>query len=1048
MFVNGKIISLRAVLLGLMLALMVTGSAFAQALNTAKVEGVVRDADTGQPLAGVQVMIFGTQLGNVTNSDGYFFVLNVPPGQRNVVFSYTGYQKTTVANQLLLAGQTMTVDCNLSSTVVQLEGIVIEGEREVLIPRDNTASKQRLTGEKLMEAPATRLEDLMVLEAGVALGGEGGKARGLRIRGGRLGEEAMVVDGVTVRNYTADPYRTGQFWIYTQEEASLSEDTTPLEFSTSAVEEVDIITGGFQAEYGNAQSGIVNIVTKEGGPDLRGNIRWTSDEGNPRTSDYGYNQLTTSVGGPVPFIPHLNFHLSGELQGVEDVSPTHASEGFRGVNQEYVDRLNWAVRNDPVYGDPEWWIGAGYDEARPAFTLDEMAYGREVWADRMGEEFFSGHPWVSEGLFTPKHPSRIPGNWQDRNLLNAKLTYSPIRGLKFIVTENFSRNQRQWPAESDAYWRDGWVDPEMLTSRMWSTLKGDIISGPDTFAYQEVGLGRRTRTGQFLAGVNWDFYQSAERSASLQFRFMNLRVQDINSSNIKTNWQRDTQFLTFNMHDLPFLVETFPGRDHLNNPEDAAWYYPDGSGVWNRDHTYWTPFGYATDAQLYYLNYRYLREDQNTFKMDLDLQLNRFNRMKLGWQGTYFNNNQFQVRTQPRILDNEFDYRPRLYSAYVQNRTDLGDFVFDYGIRWDQFQPRDNWGFRNNDQYGERYFPDNQSEISPRFNVGFPITDKTQMRFSYGVFTQLPSYTFIFSGQNPGGLGYARTDAFEAGLSYLLSDEVVLDFTGFYRDADGNVSSGSFFRDYTQSVTDRWVRGIQNAFTNSDRSNVKGFDATMRKRFSDHYSLNLIYTMQFARTTGSSYQASTNDELRPSREDRTHKLSAHFSYMTDEDVFTGTWANKVFKNFRGYLMPSVMSGKPTGVFVNIQNEYGSLNRKRGRWTYNVDLRLSKEFNLSGRNRISLFTEIYNLTNRKLPQPYPSGYSFQGHRYKTGGVEYEWETAPSESKWLFVRDFDGDGVLTIDEVARGSIADQFARDTDNFTAWGLARQIRTGIEFTF
>jgi hypothetical protein len=121
---------------------------------------------------------------------------------------------------------------------------------------------------------------------------------------------------------------------------------------------------------------------------------------------------------------------------------------------------------------------------------------------------------------------------------------------------------------------------------------------------------------------------------------------------------------------------------------------------------------------------------------------------------------------------------------------------------------------------------------------------------------------------------------------------------------------------------------------------------------------------------------------------------------------------------------------------------------RGRWDYNVDLRVSKEFNLAGRNRINLFAEVYNLTNRKLPQPYPSGYSFQGHRYKTGGVEYEWETAPSDAKYLFVRDFDGDGVLTIDEVARGSIADAFARATDSFTDWGLARQIRSGIEFTF
>lgn len=1048
MSMNGKILSTRAAMLGLILAVLAAGSVFAQALNTAKIEGVVRDADTGQPLAGVQVTVEGTRLGNVTNNDGYYFILNVPPGQRNVTFSYTGYQKTTVAGQLMLAGQTMTVDCNLSSTVVQLEGIVIEGETEVLVPRDNTASKQRITGDKLNEAPSTRLEDLMVLEAGVTMGGEGGKARGLRIRGGRLGEEAMVVDGVTVRNYTADPFRTGTFWVYSSEDGQLSEDTTPLEFATSAVEEVDIITGGFQAEYGNAQSGIINIVTKEGGADLRGSLRWTSDGVNPRTADYGYNQLTADVGGPVPFVPNLNFQLNGELQGIEDVSPTHGDEGYRGVDQDFVDRLNWAVRNDPVYGDPEWWRDAGYDEARPAFTLDEMKYGREVWAGRMGDEFFSSHPWVSPGLDSPKNPVRIPDNWQDRNLFNGKLTYSPIRGLKFLMTENFSRYQRQWPSESDAYWRQGWITPDMLGNRMWSTARGDVVTATDTFGYVPIGLGRRTRTSQLLAGFNWDFYQSAERSASVQFRFMNLRIQDINSSNIKENWQRDTQFLTFNVHDLPFMVETFPGRDHLNNPADAAQYYADGTGVWNREHAYWTPFGYSDNSQLYYLTYRYLREDQNNLKFDFDFQIDRHNRMKFGYQGIYFDNNQFQVRQSPRRLDNEFDYSPRLNSAYIQNRTDLGDFVFDYGLRWDQFQPKANWGFRNNDQYGENYFPKDQSEFSPRFNVAFPVTDKAQLRFSYGVFKQLPSFTYIFDGSNPGDLGYSRTDAFETGLSYLVSDDVVLDITGYYRDAEGNVSQGSFFRNYVQEVTGRWVRGLSSGFTNSDRSNIKGFDATLRKRFSDHYSLNIIYTMQFSRTSGSSYQASTNDELRPSREDRTHELSAHFSYLTDEDVFTGTWANPVFKNLRVYLLPSVASGKPTGVYIPYEAENASLNRYRGRWDYNIDLRLNKEFRLGGRNRISVFTELYNLTNRKLPQPYPSGYSFQGYRYSTGGVEYQWDTAPTNAKYLFVRDFNGDGVLSIDESTRGAIADAFARATDNWTSWGTARQIRSGIEIMF
>ena len=338
---------LSAVACSIAMCLFFLVPAFGQ-LNTGKIEGTVVNKDTGQPLVGAQVVVEGTQLGNVTNNDGYYFILNVPPGRRDITFTYTGYQKTTIANQLILAGQTTTVDGQLSSTVIQLEGITVEAEAEPLVPRDETSTKRRLTAEKLNEAPANTLEDLLILEAGVQIGGAGGQERELRIRGGRLGEDAMVVDGVTVRNYTANPWRVGQYWIYTHEESSKAEDTTPLEFSTNAVEQLDIITGGFQAEYGNAQSGIVNIVTKEGSPQLKGNVKWTTDQINPETADYGYNSLTTSIGGPVPLIPNLYFHASGELQGYDDTYPTHSDEGFRGVDQEFVDRLNFAVRNDPV----------------------------------------------------------------------------------------------------------------------------------------------------------------------------------------------------------------------------------------------------------------------------------------------------------------------------------------------------------------------------------------------------------------------------------------------------------------------------------------------------------------------------------------------------------------------------------------------------------------------------------------------------------------------------------------------------------------------------
>ncbi|HUU26578.1 MAG TPA: TonB-dependent receptor [archaeon] len=1022
---------------------------FAQ-LNTGKIEGTIRDKDTGQPLASAQVVVKGTRLGNVSNADGYYFILNVPPGLRDITFTYTGYQKTTVARQLILAGQTTTVDAVLSSTIVELEGITVEGESEVLIPRDNTVSKQRMTSERIAESPATKLEDLIVLEAGVQIGGEGGLARGVRIRGGRLGEEAMVVDGIVVRNHTANPFRSGYGWLYEQELGSLGEDTTPLEVSTSSVEQVDIITGGFQAEYGNAQSGIINIVTREGGAEFKGNVRFTTDEQNPRTADYGYNQLQASLGGPVNAIPNLFYHISGEIQGMADRSPTHADEGFRGINQDFVDHLNDAVRNDPVFR-----------KMMPVFTLEELRKGREFYAGKTGK---------SAALWSPLNPVRQPGNWMDRTLAAGKITYSPVERLKLIVSQNFSRDQNSYPY---GYFNNGYVTKSQFPLRDWS-------KDADTTLFVPQSNARRTRTSNLVVGFNWDFLAGSQRSASLQFRFNNLQNQDINNASQKTNYTHETTFMSWSAHDAQFEVESYPNREIPLEPEEKH-YLPDGDVDWRHDWRVETPFTLSTGSTLYWLSYRYLREHQYNYKADLDFQFNRHNRAKLGFMATYFQNDMFYSDGMKprRDLSNEFKYEPRMYSAYIQNRTDLGDFVIDYGIRYDTFSPRANWGFRYGDQWGQDYFPKNVNELSPRLDVAFPVTDKSQLRFAYGVFTQLPSMAFIFSGENPGNLEYSRTDAFEAGLSYLVSQDMVLDLAAYYRDVIGNVALKEFFRDYWQYYSERRIREYFTGYTNRDDGNIKGVDLTLKRRFSNNFAFDLIYTLQFSRTTGSQYNSTSTwgifidpatgerfqppDEIRPIDGDVTHKMSFHFNYLFPEDFQAGTHLNMILKNLRAFAIFSLQSGSPLvdriihgGDATEVSwltrsggDMVGGLNYFRGRWDYNLDLRLSKTFYLGASRRLGVFGEIFNVLNKKTNTPYPQGYTYESRSGITGGVDLVWsDNLIEEHKVRFNADFNQDGILSVMEATKGSIASSVMSSTMNHMAWGRARQIRCGLDFSF
>ncbi|MGH3926787.1 MAG: carboxypeptidase-like regulatory domain-containing protein, partial [Pseudonocardiaceae bacterium] len=286
---------------GVVVFLAASGAAFGQ--TTGKVIGTVTDQDTGQPLVGAQVVVDGTNLGNVTNEDGYYFINNVPVGIERITAQYLGYQ-TVTQEERVLAGQTMTVDFALSSEVIQADqAIVAVIEREPLVARDNTISKSRFTAEMVRNMPMQNLGSVISLGAGIyqepGVGPENmsmmGTSGGFIIRGGRGSEAATYVDGAMVTDFS------------TQRNVGL--------VSVFAVEEADVITGGFNAEFGHAQSGVINIVTREGGVMYHGIVRFTTD-GRFGTDGYeleelaegvvpeeekccGFNELQASIGGPI-----------------------------------------------------------------------------------------------------------------------------------------------------------------------------------------------------------------------------------------------------------------------------------------------------------------------------------------------------------------------------------------------------------------------------------------------------------------------------------------------------------------------------------------------------------------------------------------------------------------------------------------------------------------------------------------------------------------------------------------------------------------------------
>jgi len=204
---------------------------------TGKIAGKVTDAQTGEDLIGINVMIEGTTMGAATGVDGTYIINNIEPGTYTLIFSGVGYQRK-VTDVKVSTDYTTRIDIQLSSEAISLETIVVEAKNP-MIRKDLTSSKTVIDENQIQSLPVESLENILTLQAGITKGA-GGE---IHIRGGRSSEVAYNVNGVS----TINPF----------------DFTKTVSISTNAIQELSVVSGTFNAEYGNALSGIVNTVTKK-----------------------------------------------------------------------------------------------------------------------------------------------------------------------------------------------------------------------------------------------------------------------------------------------------------------------------------------------------------------------------------------------------------------------------------------------------------------------------------------------------------------------------------------------------------------------------------------------------------------------------------------------------------------------------------------------------------------------------------------------------------------------------------------------------------------
>ncbi len=263
--------------------------------TTGKISGTVTDAQTGESLPGINIMVEGTTMGAASDINGYFLINNIPPGKYSVIVSGVGFQKKKFTDVQVSADFTTSLDFEMSTESVEMGTVVVQAKTP-MVRRDLTSSHTQVDAKTIKSLPVENIKDVLTLQAGITEGAGGA----IHIRGGRANETAYSVNGMSISN----PYDNSQ----------------TVNIATNAVQELSVVSGTFNAEYGNALSGIVNTITKEGGNDFNGSVSfYAGDHLSNRTETFyniddfdPLNSTTTefTVSGPI-ISNKVNFFLSG-----------------------------------------------------------------------------------------------------------------------------------------------------------------------------------------------------------------------------------------------------------------------------------------------------------------------------------------------------------------------------------------------------------------------------------------------------------------------------------------------------------------------------------------------------------------------------------------------------------------------------------------------------------------------------------------------------------------------------------------------------------------
>ncbi len=1023
-----------AILLSFFLGIFSSAPFILNASTIGAIEGIVRDRDTNRLLEGAEISVAGTRLRSVTDDDEYYMLPGIPTGIHEVTVTLEGYQSVTVMDRLITEKHTLRIDFLLESTIIELPARVIESQGEHLVDMDNTVSVHRIHRETVQSLPADSYRDLVTLQAGtVRLGNIADSEYGISVRGGRPEENTVYIDGIDVRRYQTDQ--------------------NLFDVPEFGIQELDLYTGGYSAAYGGAQSGVIDIASREGGPGFSGGLRYETEDLNGSSWNYGYNRLQVALGGPVPQAEGLTFFLSSDVIGKGDSRPRSA--GFRGTTEglfEVAERY----RNDP---DIRQFLGYDLDTAamlraaesqNPSLPILNLSDLRE---ERFGGEDFEG---------------RLPGNRGDEFRFQGKLVYRATEKAK--LTASFFEDRDQ----------------------------GILFDRSSIFFTEERNLGFVNRNRLGILGFDQELLEAPGKNVSLSLRVGLQRFEqhvgdlfapyDSNSPRVENpgasmGYHDQAVLGNFMFRDIPIFAEDLFASDYSDGEVFGGVIQADNNRA---DNPFGIPVSFWDENEGLNDIIDNNVEDRRSLRVDLDARLGRSHRVRTGLELQHWQVDTYRSKLSTATYLDFYHVEPDLESFYVEDRLNYRDFTVDLGLRLDSFHAGTDYPSVFGDQDSERIQPERKTEVAPRIGVAHPVSDRMQVRGSYGMYNQVPQFSNLYESINTDvdrqgntdayfgnpDLDLRKTTAFEVGLTTLLTDDWLIDFAGYDREFDGDVSAVSTLQEGSTHIL--------RIYANSRLGHARGLDVVLRRRFRNYFAAELAYSFVSSEVTiditdgghggGDPYRFLPHQV---SDSDQTHTVNAQWNLRLPKDFREGTIVGRCLGE--------------TGLFFTIQSKsydfIEGFDKRHTGWQTMVNLRMTRDFSAWGFD-YTVFADVRNLFNADNPvdASVSTNVGVSNGVYQTTGSPYtSWNTIQDALDYMGIAtpdlyvspedrtptdingdgtrddadraeiirrlDINGNGTVTVEEELAMAIL-AIGAFQDNPVYYDIPRLFRVGVEVRF